>query len=349
MTIAVRTCVRGIAAVGCALALAALCSLPFGNMAFGDETQDSTSSNAADAEPVAAAKISNSKVLLYKAKKYVANKGKANSKAVSGIQIKLDAGGYSGGMNYTFKTAKKTFKATKSNAKAGNKKQKGRYFTVKLTGDLASNYNVYYCAYVKGYGQMGWAKNGAKAGTANLDLIGYQVKLVAKDAAQPNTDRQAFSAKSGFVNKVTGTAKLDKSIKAIAKANKYKLMKCAQWAAKITYSSTGRSPVSSGTMKSSRLLTEAKAAFASTKASKNAGDCYTHTAAFYCLATYLGYNAKAIAGTYTNAAGNSQDYSWVTVKTGNEQHIWDTTNATHTDGSSRLDIAPDNPLYGFFA
>lgn len=366
------TFTRAALAAGLSLALTASLAGPLAASAFAEgETPagdaGATATETAAGEPTTGgeggssstieqtASIKSAKGLLYKGSSYKSINGKKQSKAVCGMQVALaTTEGLGGTITYKFTTAKKTYtgtcKANKTAKKAGNKKQKGRYFTVKLSGDVAEKYDVYYRAYAKGYYWLGWVKNGSKAGTANLDLIGYQVKLVKKDAAsKPSTDRAGYSAKTGFASKITGNATVDKKIKSVVKSCGYDLSKCAQWAVKQAYASTGRSEVTSGAIGSSRILTEAKAAFKSTSAAKNSGDCYTHTVAFYCLAKHLGYTAKAVSGTYTNDKGNSQPYSWVTVKTGGELHIWDTLNPTHSDGTSRLDIAPDSPLYGYFS
>lgn len=71
--------------------------------------------------------------------------------------------------------------------------------TVKLTGDLAKNYDVYYRVHAQSVGWMGWAKNGQPAGTAGygLRLEALQICLVAKGGAVPGDTYKSISAKAG--------------------------------------------------------------------------------------------------------------------------------------------------------
>lgn len=266
-----------------------------------------------------------------------------SGKAVSTLKISLK--GVPGKVTYKLSTNKKAKGYTAKNGKkAGKKGQRGRYITVKLSGAAAESYNVWYRAYAKGYGYLGWAKNGAKAGTANLDLQKVQVKLVAKTANQMSTDRRAFSSKSGFANKVTGNATIDKKIKRIAKSKKMNLTKCCIWATNnIQYGATGRSDLSSSKQfTKKRLLTEAKSAFNS-----KVGNCYTYTAAGYYFAKYLGYSTKAVAGTYTSMTShNVQTFSWTTVKIGGSDVIYDVTRFSSWDNKG---ITSSDSAYALFA
>lgn len=58
---------------------------------------------------------------------------------------------------------------------------------IRLTGNLAKYYDIYYRAHVQGYGWLGWAKNGQAAGTSKIGyrMEGLQIRLVSKDAAAP--------------------------------------------------------------------------------------------------------------------------------------------------------------------
>ncbi len=65
---------------------------------------------------------------------------------------------------------------------------------LRLTGELANRYDVYYRVHAQNYGWMGWAKNGASAGTEgySLRLEAIQVKLVPKGGAAPGSTAGAF-------------------------------------------------------------------------------------------------------------------------------------------------------------
>ena len=53
---------------------------------------------------------------------------------------------------------------------------------IKLTGDLAENYDIYYRVHVQKIGWMDWAKNGETAGTVgqSLRVEALEIKLVEK-------------------------------------------------------------------------------------------------------------------------------------------------------------------------
>ena len=65
---------------------------------------------------------------------------------------------------------------------------------LRLTGDLAERYDIYYRVHAQNFGWMGWAKNGEKAGTEgySLRLEAIQVKLVPKGGAAPGSTAGAF-------------------------------------------------------------------------------------------------------------------------------------------------------------
>ncbi len=107
---------------------------------------------------------------------------------------------------------------------------------MRLTGDLAKKYDVYYRAYVQTYGWLDWATNWQSAGTFDYAkrLEAIQVKLVAKDAegnsqapgetAQPSmqalikyqTHVQTYGWKAyGFDGDINGTTGLSKRLEAI--------------------------------------------------------------------------------------------------------------------------------------
>lgn len=53
---------------------------------------------------------------------------------------------------------------------------------IRLTGELASYYHVYYRVHSQYFGWLGWAKDGESAGTSSLSLRieAIQIKLVPK-------------------------------------------------------------------------------------------------------------------------------------------------------------------------
>ena len=81
---------------------------------------------------------------------------------------------------------------------AGCGKYKLKAIKVKLTGDLADHFDVYYRVYLKGYGWLGWAKNGEKAGShsTSLCICAVQVKLVPKGADAPGSTSTHYVSKT---------------------------------------------------------------------------------------------------------------------------------------------------------
>ena len=60
---------------------------------------------------------------------------------------------------------------------------------IRLTGEAADNYDIYYRVHAQNVGWMGWAKNGESAGTAGYSyrLEAIQIVLVSKGAAAPGS------------------------------------------------------------------------------------------------------------------------------------------------------------------
>ena len=65
---------------------------------------------------------------------------------------------------------------------------------IQLTDEMANHYDVYYRVHCQNFGWMGWAKNGASAGSEGYAyrLEGIQVKLVPKGGAAPGSTANAF-------------------------------------------------------------------------------------------------------------------------------------------------------------
>ena len=63
-----------------------------------------------------------------------------------------------------------------------------------LTGNLAKNYDIYYCVHAQTYGWLDWAKNGEMAGTAGLSkrLEGIKILLVEKGGKAPGSTKRPY-------------------------------------------------------------------------------------------------------------------------------------------------------------
>ena len=68
---------------------------------------------------------------------------------------------------------------------------------IKLTGEMAKHYDIYYKVHAQTYGWLDWAKNGSEAGTSGLSkrLEAIQIKLVKKNAAAPGKTARPYIKK----------------------------------------------------------------------------------------------------------------------------------------------------------
>ena len=68
---------------------------------------------------------------------------------------------------------------------------------VRLTGEMAEHYDVYYRVHAQTFGWLGWAKNGEYAGTAGYGkrLEGIEIVLVEKNGKAPGDTTNAFKEK----------------------------------------------------------------------------------------------------------------------------------------------------------
>ena len=68
---------------------------------------------------------------------------------------------------------------------------------IKLTGEMANKYDVYYRVHCQDYGWLGWAKNGASAGSEGMSkrLEAIQIVFVEKGGKAPGSTSNAFYKK----------------------------------------------------------------------------------------------------------------------------------------------------------
>ena len=65
---------------------------------------------------------------------------------------------------------------------------------IRLTGNMAAKYDIYYRVHAERIGWMNWAKNGAEAGTQGFgyEVEAYQVQLVPKGEVGPTGSDRSF-------------------------------------------------------------------------------------------------------------------------------------------------------------
>ena len=65
---------------------------------------------------------------------------------------------------------------------------------IRLTGEAAEKYDIYYRVHCQDYGWLGWAKNGEKAGSEGYSrrMEAIEVKLVTKGNAAPGNTNNCF-------------------------------------------------------------------------------------------------------------------------------------------------------------
>ena len=107
-----------------------------------------------------------------------------------GLQMTVTGSKYQGNIEYRAKGDGYSWTswATK-NGKVGkySKGKRMEEIEIRLTGELAEHFDVYYRTYAKSKGWLGWAKNGEKSGTEKYDyyLMALQCVIVPKGAGEP--------------------------------------------------------------------------------------------------------------------------------------------------------------------
>lgn len=111
-----------------------------------------------------------------------------------GVKIYKQVTNLSGSVYYRVKTSKGWSKYVKNGSTASNRAYV-RAISVKLTGDMAKQYDVYYRVKAGYGGWLGWTKNGYAAGTSWRSITGMQVKLVKKGDAAPGSSAHRYITK----------------------------------------------------------------------------------------------------------------------------------------------------------
>jgi len=117
---------------------------------------------------------------------------------LGGVKIELTDHPYSGSIEYRAQVQGKGWEdgwASDGATSGASAESSGlEAVQVRLTGEMAEHYDVYYSVYVQGVGWTDWAANGAQAGAApdSRFLEGIKVIMVKKDAVAPGATGDAY-------------------------------------------------------------------------------------------------------------------------------------------------------------
>jgi len=117
--------------------------------------------------------------------------------AMEGLYVELIDPAFSGSIEYRSHVANVGWQSWRSNGALSGTTGQARQMEavqIRLTGDMAKNYDVYYKAHSSVYGWLGWAKNGEMAGTSGfgLALQALMIVLVPIDGGTPPAETSAF-------------------------------------------------------------------------------------------------------------------------------------------------------------
>lgn len=124
------------------------------------------------------------------------------SKRLEGIRIELDSQGYD--LNVAYQThiqnigweadAGRGWKSSGDMSGTEGWSYRLEGIQIKLTGNDADKFDIYYRVHAQNFGWLGWAKNGESAGTAGYGyrLEAIQVKVVSAGSAAPGSTDQPF-------------------------------------------------------------------------------------------------------------------------------------------------------------
>ena len=111
------------------------------------------------------------------------------ARKIDSISLHLTGNQYKGGISYRSNVQKTGWESKWSSNGAMSGRQGNRIegIQIKLTGEVAEHYDVYYRVCTQNYSWLAWAKNGESSGTKDLAnrLEAVQVILVAKGGSAP--------------------------------------------------------------------------------------------------------------------------------------------------------------------
>lgn len=101
------------------------------------------------------------------------------------LKVRLDSQPYEGAIAYSANVQGSGWQTWSQNDALTGTTGTGKYleaFKIKLTGEMAEYYDIYYRVHTQNYGWLDWAKNGAVAGTEGYGyrIEAIQIKILSK-------------------------------------------------------------------------------------------------------------------------------------------------------------------------
>lgn len=116
---------------------------------------------------------------------------------LNGLRFSLAGNGVSGGISSNVSLMSSGWQGWKGNGELNGNAGNGQAIQairLKLTGQAAEQYDVYYRVHSKTYGWLDWAKNGQAAGTIDCgkQMEALQIRIVKKGGGAPGSTSRAF-------------------------------------------------------------------------------------------------------------------------------------------------------------
>lgn len=103
------------------------------------------------------------------------------SQRLNAVRVDVDGLRYSGGVQVSAKVEGDGWRPYVSDTKVAgtyDRTDRTSAYRMRLTGEMAKQYDIYYRVHVAGTGWLGWAKNGAGAGTESYGYRNTAVQVV---------------------------------------------------------------------------------------------------------------------------------------------------------------------------
>ncbi len=113
---------------------------------------------------------------------------------VEALNVSLSNSDYAGGVQIRAHVQDIGWQGWSTSGGTTGRSKRVEAIQVRLTGNVANYYDVYYRVHAQDFGWMGWAKNGASAGSEGYAkrLEAIQIKLVKKGGAAPGSTSNTF-------------------------------------------------------------------------------------------------------------------------------------------------------------